>query len=377
MGLFRFLLAIAVAIDHAGGLFGYRMISGLFAVQSFYIVSGFLISHILLTKYPDSRNGRWLFYSNRALRIFIPYWTVLVVTVLVSLIGWFTIGNAFNLKPWLIQFVGLNVLAKVFLLLENVFISGQDVSLWLVVDSGHLAFAFDALSDQGSAIAFNVIAPAWTIALELMFYAIAPFLVRRRVAVLLAIFITTQAVRFLCYRAGLYNSALDYRFFPFEMALFVLGILSYRLYQQIAYLMNDRSAVVATAALAICVLVYPHSRYLLAHQYQYYLFVALALPFLFSFTRRRPLDRAIGEMSYTIYLVHWPIQEIIEGLNPAVPPGGWLSVLSIALTCVVAWVLLTVIIAPLDRWRSRRVLFLSQPTFAATPEANPAWEALP
>src|ERR1700744_5374515 len=257
MGLFRFLLAIAVAIDHAGGLFGYRMISGLFAVQSFYIVSGFLISHILLTKYPDSRNGRWLFYSNRALRIFIPYWTVLVVTVLVSLIGWFTIGNAFNLKPWLIQFVGLNVLAKVFLLLENVFISGQDVSLWLVVDSGHLAFAFDALSDQGSAIAFNVIAPAWTIALELMFYAIAPFLVRRRVAALLAIFITTQAVRFLCYRAGLYNSALDYRFFPFEMALFVLGILSYRLYQQIAYLMNDRSAVVATAALAICVLVYP------------------------------------------------------------------------------------------------------------------------
>jgi peptidoglycan/LPS O-acetylase OafA/YrhL len=289
-----------------------------------------------------------------------------------SLIAWFVIGNAFNLEPWLTRFATLDVPAKAFLIFENLFISGQDLSLWLIVDSSRLAFAFDALSDSRSAIAFNIITPAWTIALELMFYAIAPFLVGRRVAALIAIFLTAQAARFLCYRAGLYNSALDYRFFPFELGLFVLGILSYRLYREAAHLINDRSTVVVTAAIGISVLLYPHSRYLLNHQYQYYLCVALALPFLFSFTRRRPFDRFLGEMSYPIYLVHWPIQEIVQGLNPAVPVGGWLSVLSLLLTCAVAWVLSTAIIIPLDRWRSRRARFSSEPTFAEASASNPA-----
>jgi peptidoglycan/LPS O-acetylase OafA/YrhL len=365
MGTFRFLLALAVAIDHANGLFGNRMISGLFAVQSFYVVSGFLIAHILTRKYPDTREGLWLFYSNRALRIFIPYWTVLAVTVLASLFAWFAVGNAFNIGPWLTRFSALDASAQAFLILANLLISGQDLSLWLVVDGGRLSFAFNALTDPRTAIAFNIVTPAWTVALELIFYAIAPFLVRRRTAVLLVIFVAVQFSRFYCYRAGFYNSALDYRFFPFELALFVLGILSHRLYLSIEQLVSDRAAVIVTGILGVSVVLYPQSRYLLDHQYQYYLLVSFALPFLFVFTRRRALDGFMGELSYPIYLVHWPVQQFVSGLtDPAVPFGGWYSVCSVGLSLVAALVLARMVVAPLERWRARRYASSGETAFA-------------
>ena len=73
MGTFRFLLALSVALGHFGTISGYYMINGRMAVQCFYMVSGFLISLVLSHKYdPSTPEGRWLFYTNRALRIFVP-----------------------------------------------------------------------------------------------------------------------------------------------------------------------------------------------------------------------------------------------------------------------------------------------------------------
>jgi len=49
---------------------------GAWAVQCIYMVSGFLISLVLSGKYDASTPaGLRLFYTNRALRIFVPYWT--------------------------------------------------------------------------------------------------------------------------------------------------------------------------------------------------------------------------------------------------------------------------------------------------------------
>jgi peptidoglycan/LPS O-acetylase OafA/YrhL len=54
------------------------------AVQMFYMVSGFLIALILRGKYAASANRNWIFYSNRAAKIFVPYLTLLAATVLLS-----------------------------------------------------------------------------------------------------------------------------------------------------------------------------------------------------------------------------------------------------------------------------------------------------
>lgn len=90
MGLLRFMLALAVASGHASGFFGadiYPKVQGSRAVQIFYMVSGVLIALILSGKYADTRQGNWIFYSNRAVKIYVPYLAILAVMVIVWLVA--------------------------------------------------------------------------------------------------------------------------------------------------------------------------------------------------------------------------------------------------------------------------------------------------
>jgi peptidoglycan/LPS O-acetylase OafA/YrhL len=353
MGTFRLLLAVAVAVEHAGGLYGYRMIGGASAVQTFYVVSGFLISHILLTKYPDTPQGRWLFYSNRALRIFLPYWTVLAVSVAACLITLVLIGDGALISPWLNRFAQLDFGAKLFLLFQNLFIFGQDISLWLLVDNNSVVFAFDPLANPNAVWRFNIVAPAWTIALELSFYLIAPFIVRRRTATLAIIFVIAQIARYACYRAGIYNSALAYRFFPFEIALFVLGALGYRLYQAVSP--SSQMIFAVTMAAWVSALLFAKVGFVRNNSHFYYILIAAALPCLFAFTKKRDRDRWIGELSYPLYLIHWPTQAILATLFGSDLFGRWMTAVSVGISLILSIGLLHFIVVPVDRWRTRRV----------------------
>jgi peptidoglycan/LPS O-acetylase OafA/YrhL len=72
MGMLRFWLALAVAIGHTTSIFGFSWqppLLGGRAVQMFYVISGFLITLILSGKYSTDARGRWVFYTNRALKI--------------------------------------------------------------------------------------------------------------------------------------------------------------------------------------------------------------------------------------------------------------------------------------------------------------------
>src|SRR5262245_65499244 len=67
--------------------------NGRMAVQCFYMISGFLISLVLSHKYdPSTADGRRLFYSNRALRIFVPYWSFCVMILAVHVVIYFALG---------------------------------------------------------------------------------------------------------------------------------------------------------------------------------------------------------------------------------------------------------------------------------------------
>src|SRR4051812_12204113 len=86
MGTLRMILALTVVLNHVGGVHGYVGMNGTLSVQIFYMVSGFLIALILATKYDTKTpQGRRLFYTNRALRIFIPYWTVFFAALVLPL----------------------------------------------------------------------------------------------------------------------------------------------------------------------------------------------------------------------------------------------------------------------------------------------------
>ena len=103
--------------------------------------------------------------------------------------------------------------------------------------------------------------------------------------------VAAQIVRFRCYKAGLYNSALDYRFFPFELALFVSGILSYRMYRIAKDIIGQKAPTMAVAVMAGSVVFYEYAPLANTHRYFYYLVVVLSLPLLFAFTKRRPVRK--------------------------------------------------------------------------------------
>ena len=75
MGLLRTIFALSVVFSHLGI---YTFVGARNAVQIFYIISGFLISYILVESknYPNIKH----FYFNRILRIYPIYYFVVFIS---------------------------------------------------------------------------------------------------------------------------------------------------------------------------------------------------------------------------------------------------------------------------------------------------------
>ena len=67
---------LPVAYGHAGDFLGFPLVPGDTAVQSFYAVSGFCVAVVLNEKYRPGSSTYSLFTSNRFLRLFPVYATV-------------------------------------------------------------------------------------------------------------------------------------------------------------------------------------------------------------------------------------------------------------------------------------------------------------
>ena len=82
MGKIRLLLALSVVAVHGGIIWKFQLVGGHIAVQAFFIISGFYMSLILNEKYIGSNSSYKLFITNRFLRLYPIYWTVLLFTLL-------------------------------------------------------------------------------------------------------------------------------------------------------------------------------------------------------------------------------------------------------------------------------------------------------
>jgi peptidoglycan/LPS O-acetylase OafA/YrhL len=161
MGVVRLFLAMVVATDHWRlqalhprhvGLTSYaelRFNAG-YAVLFFYVISGFLITYTLAHNYSPDAAGVRGFYRNRAARIFSLYWPLVVVAFIVVPGAW----TAFAAADPADKFTGL-------------FLLGID---WRVAFASYPA-------DHWSA-AIGGLHQAWTLGAELVFYLMAPFLMR-------------------------------------------------------------------------------------------------------------------------------------------------------------------------------------------------------
>src|SRR5215475_163173 len=205
MGLLRFMLALAVASGHASGFFDadiYPKMTGSHAVQVFYIISGFLIALILSGKYADTPQGNWIFYSNRAVKIYVPYLAILAVTVITWLIVFAASGKAGPFQVFINEGSTMGFGAWVFAIVTNLLLIGMEWGSMLIYRGGELLLTVRAIEQPPNAIDFTIIVPAWTLSLELAFYLIAPFILRRHFIVIAALAAASYTFRFQAYALG-------------------------------------------------------------------------------------------------------------------------------------------------------------------------------
>lgn len=207
MGILRFLLAMSVIIAHSSPIFGSNYVGGIIAVKSFYIISGFYMSLILNEKYIFKNDSYKLFISNRVLKIYPMYWLVFLLTIFFYLFFYFLNPNAEgNLINRFVHYAAsgeMNLLPYLCLILVNIFIVGQDSLLFMGLNSnGDFYFSQNFRETNPQLYNFLAIPQAWTISLELVFYLLAPFLVRKKLRVIIPLFLLSFILKMFFLRLG-------------------------------------------------------------------------------------------------------------------------------------------------------------------------------
>ena len=147
---------------------------------------------------------------------------------------------------------------------------------------------------------------AWTLGVELSFYLIAPFLLVRK-NLIVSILICSLILRVYLIQIGIGNKdPWTYRFFPTELALFLLGACSHQFLRPF-YERNNLNTDKFTTFITLGIFLYCAFFFLLPYKLLntlllITLFIA-ALPYLFKFQSRSSWDRKVGELSYPIYKI--------------------------------------------------------------------------
>lgn len=330
MGILRLLLALAVVGDHVLPPFpGLRLTTGTMAVEAFFVVSGFYMQMVLTQRYASAG----AFYLSRAGRIFPTYWLVAAFVL------------AFRPEDGLSEIVRLGWQPAILMFASNILIVLQDTLLFLDVTGGKLVFTANFHSTSPELHSYLIVRPSWTLALELYFYLLAPLLARLRSGYLGTIALVLTGARLAAYHAGLDHDPWCYRFFPFELPLFLLGMLSFRFLNRVKTLRVATSRATALVAIAAFVMLGQHFVLNLPERYTFVAaaMVAAVVPIAFAAFRDIGVDRFVGDLSYPVYLVHFPIIQFLSS-NYTVVVAGSLSV-----SCLIVLGLER----PLDRLRHR------------------------
>jgi peptidoglycan/LPS O-acetylase OafA/YrhL len=364
MGLLRLLLAAMVIFVHAGSLPGFPTMGGSLAVQTFYMISGFYMALILNEKYVTQPDAYRLFITNRLLRLMPIYYVVVSLTLLTGIAMTLTLGQPelefFRaVRDNYDRLSGLNIASLAF---TNLTLIGQDWLSFLSLDpaTGTFVFTSDFSRSTTNLNSLLVVQPGWTISLELTFYMVAPFLVRRPGWVLMLVIVASAAIRFsLRHFAHFDTMAWSYRFFPSELMYFVAGSLTYKAYRKLKT--KTLPAWLCPLAFGLT-LVYTCVFGIVHQQFEhlglpaglssalYRLTIVFCLPLVFLYTKHSRLDTKIGELSYPLYIVHFLVWEALTAWKIG---GTYVNLYTLGLSIGIAYGLNRLIGERVERVRQR------------------------
>jgi len=353
MGTLRFLLALAVLVYHMSYFkcFGLPLadamvgpISGKPAVETFFIISGFAMAGALATRYRDSSTGG--FYLSRVLRLYPAYLLILALELVAATVLWSpALPHAGNL--WA-RDAAQPFAERLLWTWTNVGILGKEA--WFMNDGQLRQF----------------VSPAWSLSIELQFYLLAPFLVKWPIRRLVALFLAVAVYRALLI-AHHGAEPMAYFSLPWQLCLFLLGILSYRVIGH-WQAMPARRALWPAMAVMLLTVMFPHysdgdgqNDWI---KLGYWLLLFWTLPALSRIAEASGIDAFLGDLSYPLYLVNLGLIYSVASLGPQPFGRPWLtSLITIAAALAVSVIVVQAIDRPMTLIR-RRLAFQAKPTLA-------------
>jgi peptidoglycan/LPS O-acetylase OafA/YrhL len=314
MGFVRLFLAVSVIATHSAYLFGVPLLDGNTSIEVFYVLSGFLISSVLNRIYKARTKD---FYLNRITKIYPAYIAALLISIV-----WFKFVYNSHHNPYS-TFKGINfedTSNLSYTILVNVLLFGTDTTRFTTIGSdGNLSFLDFANSNGSGSHNLLFVPQAWTISIELLFYLLAPFLVRNRSKKFLfcAIIFLLLVERFTLDKFNALDIPINSESISiFQIKFFLIGAMAStyvttmgkskvknNLAWYFTYIFSFLAVVVSTYQFSLNLIV---SLFLLIIASRYF------LPKLFSCSLNLRWDKHLGDLSYPFYIFHYPFAKTLD-----------------------------------------------------------------
>ena len=350
MGLMRLILACGVLQAHTGAKI-FPMIEGGFAVKIFFIISGYFMMMVWSEKYSASATQpARTFYRNRLIRIYPMFWLATGLVVAFSFLGgdrWLWFESAFRQA---------NFLSKVFVVLSQITIVGQDVFWFLNFQNGSFQIpTFEEMKtlNYGSGLAFSLIPVAFSLAIEVWFYLCVPRLAVLANKKVFSWFVLTLSwtVYFGLQSFG-FARIVTYHFPITNFCLFFLGMMSYAHLErsQLYKFVYKIPGGLIVGFLTFFVLYYLR---LTGSEVPAFIVFAFFIPAAFRAAKSWAWDRWLGDLSYPIFLFHFMILAALRGLG--IVEFNQLAIVGVVVSIAVSIPLAHVFQTQVERWFKKQV----------------------
>lgn len=319
-GYLRFLLALLVVVSHLGMRFE-GLNPGVMAVVIFYLLAGYVVSHLYYDILPDGRDKIFRLYADRMRRIFPLYLYVLFLTVLFISITSFGAPDFSFIKM---------------------------IANGTIIPLNYYMFAdFTILTNPS----WCLIPPAWSLGAELQAYLLLPlvFLCFRLKWVLgLLTFAVYLAANF----SIIHPDYFGYRLIAGVFFIFIIGSSIQRSY---ATLFDKYfPLLVWGTVLLLFVMFYSMNLFSSAYTKETFIGLLIGIPLIYGVSRSQiklPFNAELGGLSYGIFLSHFLSMWILKYVAAAHPQSYTYAVMVIGLSCLISYVGVKLIEKHTNKWR--------------------------